>query len=139
MKSVGHGYVKHCMSEQFLYVEFWLRPKSGVTTLPSSKARQVVIEVPRRLIEDWKRENPDLNVAETTIAADIARVVALDAMSSLPTTVEYEIDVPKFIDERHLVMNERPCDHHDNGIRAWVVKSSDLETAVRSSSETENR
>ena len=139
MKSGSHDYVKHCMSEQFLYVEFWLRPKSGITTLPSSKAQQVVIEVPRRLIEDWKRENPDLNVAETTIAADIARVVALDAMSSLPTTGEYEIDVPKFIDQRHLVMNERPCDHHDNGIRAWVVKSSDLETAVRSSGETENR
>ena len=132
MKPVTHSCVKQCMSEQFLYVEFRLRPKSGITILPPREAQQVVIEVPRKLIEDWKRENPDSNVADMTIGADIARVVAVDAMSSLPGSLEYEIDVPTWIDQRHSVMNERPCDHHDNGIRAWLVKPDDAKPAIES-------
>jgi hypothetical protein len=46
------------MSEQFFYAEFKLLPKRGVVTVSVSKAQEVVLEVPRKLIEDWKRENP---------------------------------------------------------------------------------
>ena len=63
------------MSQQFLYVQFWLRPKSEFTTLAVSDAQQVVLELPRKLIEDWKAENPDQSVTDQSIAADIARVV----------------------------------------------------------------
>jgi hypothetical protein len=121
------------MSEQFFYAEFQLRPKSGVATLPVSEAQQVVLEVPRKLIEDWKRENPELKLTDQAIAADIARVVVADAITSFPNLPAYEFDVPTWLEQRHPVMNARACDHHDNGIRAWVVKSSDDNRAIESS------
>jgi hypothetical protein len=58
------------MSEQFSYVELWLRPRSGVTTEATTGAQHVVLEVPRKLIEDWKAENPDQNVSDQSITAD---------------------------------------------------------------------
>ena len=96
-----------------------------MVTLSVGKGQEVVLEVPRKLIEDWKRENPAKMCTDQAIAADIARVVVAEAISSLPTLPAYEFDVPTWLEERHPVMNARPCDHHDNGIRAWVIESSD--------------
>jgi hypothetical protein len=70
------------MSEQFFYPEFKLLPKGGAVTVTVSKAQEVVLEVPRKLIEDWKRENPEHKLTDQAIAADIARVVVVDAILS---------------------------------------------------------
>ena len=114
------------MSEQFFYAKFQLLQKRGVATVPVSEAQEVLLEVPRKVIEDWKRENPEQKLTDQAIAADIARVVVADVdiifSENLPT---YEFNVPTWLEERHPVMNARACDHHDNGIRAWVVKSGD--------------
>ena len=132
MKSVTPARVLHSMNEQFFYAEFKLLPKRGVVTVSVSKAQEVVLEVPRKLIEDWKRENPERELTDQAIAADIARVVVADAISSFPDLPAYEFGVPTWLEERHPVMNARPCDHHDNGIRAWVIKSSDDSRAIKS-------
>ena len=121
------------MSEQFFYAKFQLQPKRGVATLPVSEAQEVLLEVPRKLIEDWKRENPEQKLTDQAIAADIARVVVADAIFSFPNLPTYEFNVPIWLEERHPVMNARACDHHDNGIRAWVVKSGDDSRAIESS------
>jgi hypothetical protein len=133
MKSVTPVPVLHSMSEQFFYAEFKLLPKRGVITVSASKAQEVGLEVPRKLIEDWKRENPERELTDQAIAADIARVVVEDAISSFPDLAAYELDVPTWLEERHPVMNARACDHHDNGIRAWVITSSDDSQAAKSS------
>jgi hypothetical protein len=93
----------------------------------------VVLEVPHKLIEDWKRENPEQKLSDQAIAAEIARVVVWDAMSSFPDVPAYEVDVPTWLEERHPIMNARACDHHDNGIRAWVIKASDDSRATKAS------
>ena len=121
------------MSQQFFYAEFKPLPRRGVVTLSVSKVQDVVLEVPRKLIEDWKRENPELELTDQAIAADIARVVVADAISSLPDLPAYEVDVPTWLEERQPVMNARACDYHDNGIRAWVIKASDDSRATKSS------
>jgi len=121
------------MSEQFFYAEFKLLPARGVTTKSVSKAKEVVLEVPRKLVDDWKRENPDRELTDRAIAADIARVVVADAISSLPDLPAYEVDIPTWLEERFPIMNSRACDHHDNGIRAWVTKSSDDRGGIKSS------
>jgi hypothetical protein len=46
-------------------------------TQPVPQDPGAMLEVPRRLVEDWKRENPDPNISDEAIAADIARVVAV--------------------------------------------------------------
>ena len=133
MKLVTPARVLHSMNEQFFYAEFKLLPKRGVVTVSVSKAQEVVLEVPRKLIEDWKRENPERELTDQAIAADIARVVVADAISSFPDFPAYEMDVPTWLEERHPVMNARACDHHDNGIRTWVITSSDDSRATKSS------
>ena len=50
------------MSEQFFYPEFKLLPKRGVVTVSVSKAQEVVLEVPRKLIEDWREGKPGTKV-----------------------------------------------------------------------------
>jgi hypothetical protein len=55
----------------FFILSFNLLPKSGVTTFPVSEAREVVLEVPRRLIEDWKRENPEQELTDQAIVKNI--------------------------------------------------------------------
>jgi hypothetical protein len=105
----------------------------GVVTVSVGKAQEVVLEVPRKLIEDWKRENPKRELTDQAIAADIARVVVGDATSSFPDFPAYEMDVPTSLEERHPVMNARACDHHDNGIRTWVITPSDDSRATKSS------
>jgi hypothetical protein len=105
--------------------------QNGVITVSASKAQEVGLEVPRKLIEDWKRENPERELTDQAIAADIARVVVEDAISSFPDLPAYELDVPTWLEERHPVMNARACDHHDNGIRAWVIASSDDSQAAK--------
>jgi hypothetical protein len=50
--------------------------------------------VPRKLIEDWKRENPERELTDQAIAADIGRVVVANAISSFPDLRAYEVDVP---------------------------------------------
>ena len=124
--------VYYSMSEQFFYAEFKLLPKGGVVTSGVSTAQEVVLEVPRKLIEDWKRENPERELTDQAIAADIARVVVADAISSLPDLPAYEVDVPTWLQERHSIMNARACDHHDNGIRAWVITSSEDSQGINS-------
>ena len=133
MKAVTHARVLHSMSEQFFYAEFKLLPKRDLVTVNVSKAQEVVLEVPRKLIEDWKRENPERELTDQAIAADIAHVVVEDAISSFPDLPAYEIDVPTWLEERNPVMNARACDHHDNGIRAWVITSSDDSRSAKAS------
>jgi hypothetical protein len=120
------------MSEQFFYAEFKLLPKNGVVTLSVSEVQEVILEVPRKLIEDWKRENPERELSDQSIAADIARVVVADALSTFPDLPSYEVEAPAWLKERHPIMNARACDHHDNGIRAWVITSSDASRASKS-------
>jgi hypothetical protein len=124
MKSFTPLASKIIMSEQFFYVGFKLLPARGVTTKSVSEAKEIVLEVPRKLVEDWKRENPERELTDQAIVSDIARVVVADAICSLPDLPAYEVDTPTWLEERFPIMNSRACDHHDNGIRAWVIKSS---------------
>jgi hypothetical protein len=109
------------MSEQFYYSHFRLSAKNkdlrSVTRDP-----EVMLEVPRRLVEDWKRENPDQDLSDEAIAGDIARVIAVKTALLSERHAEYECDAPNWYDRRPPLMNERACDHHDNGIRAWLIK-----------------
>ena len=86
---------------------------------------EVVLEVPRKLIEDWKRENPEQNVTDESIAAEIAQVVAAYAAFPQENHHEFDFEEPQWLQQRASVMNTRACDHHDNGIRAWLLTSRD--------------
>ena len=91
-------------------------------TQPVTQDPEVMLEIPRRLVEDWKRENPLHLNSDDAIAADIARVVAVRAALPAESCQEHECDVSNRYERRPPLMNERACDLHENGIRAWLVK-----------------
>jgi hypothetical protein len=109
------------MNEQFFYIHFRLRVKC-TGTQPVTQDPEVMLEIPRRLVEDWKRENPSHLNSDDAIAADIARVVAVRAALPAESCQENECDVSNWYERRPRLMNERACDLHENGIRAWLVK-----------------
>jgi hypothetical protein len=85
--------------------------------------REVVIEVPRDLLQSKQSHLANDIPREKIIAMDLARRAAL---STFPTVAEravelYDEDLPTWNENRFHVMNERPCDHEENGIRAWRI------------------
>jgi hypothetical protein len=81
-----------------------------------------MLEVPRRLVEDWKRENPDQNISDEAIAADIARVVEVKTALLIESHLEHECDAPNWYDRRPPIMNERAAIAATTVFRACLVK-----------------
>jgi hypothetical protein len=63
----------------------------------------------------------------------VALRIAVVSPSRLPLRGAQGLALLVLSMKRHPVMNARACDHHDNGIRAWVVKSSDDSRPIESS------
>jgi hypothetical protein len=106
------------MSDQFFYFQLKFTPKIGHTF---ADEREVAVEVPKHLVQ-CKSEPVDDGLKEI-VALGLARSAAL---GTFPTEAErfidlYDEDPPTWYHERLPVMNERPCDHQENGTRAWRI------------------
>ncbi len=106
------------MSDQFFYLQMKFIPKIGHTF---TDEREVVVEVPKHLVQR-KSESVDESLMDV-IALDLAKSTAL---GTFPTDAEraldlYDEDPPLWHNDRPPVMNERPCDHEEDGIRAWRI------------------
>jgi len=109
------------MSEQFTYVHLKFVPKIGALTVPILHQREVVVEVPKDLVEGKQSELRNENPGENAITLDLARRSALGAFPTLAERVIglYDEDSPTWYENRPQIMNERPCDFEENGTRAW--------------------
>jgi hypothetical protein len=103
------------MSRQFLYARLNFNHKTKRGTTVTAHQSEVVVEVPKDLIHCEHPESPTGSDEEKIIALEMATVSAL---STLPI-IQYDAGIPIWHEERPRVMNERPCDHEKNGIRAW--------------------
>jgi hypothetical protein len=106
------------MSDQFFYLQLKFTPKIGHTF---TDEREVVVEVPKDLVQR-KSESVNESLKEV-VALSLAKSAAL---GTFPTEAErgielYDEDPPTWYHERLPVMNERPCDHEENGTRAWKI------------------
>ena len=106
------------MSDQFFYLQLKLIPKIGHTF---TDEREVVVEVPKDLVQ---RKSESINESlREVIALDLAKSAAF---GTFPTESEralnlYDEASPIWYNDRPPVMNERPCDHQEDGIRAWRI------------------
>jgi hypothetical protein len=101
------------MSEQFFYVHLKL-------------TQEIVVEVPWGLLNQRQSDLVGKGFTEKALALDLARDVALKMASPFPAIGEraaglYDEDPPIWYEYRHRVMNQRPCDHEESGIRAWKI------------------
>ena len=111
------------MNEQFLYIQLKFTQKIRTAAMPMPHQREVVIEVPRDLLQSKQSHLANDIPREKIIAMDLARRAAL---STFPTVAEramelYDEDLPTWHENRFHVMNERPCDYEENGTRAWRI------------------
>ena len=111
------------MSEQFFYVHLKFIPKIVTLAVTILRQREVVVEVSKHLVQHSQSRLLNENPGEKAIALDLARRVALD---TFPTVAGrflglYDEAAPTWHEQRHHVMNERPCDHEENGTRAWRI------------------
>ena len=114
------------MSEQFFYVHLKFTPKSASLSAPIGSPHEIVVEVPRGLLNQRRPHLVGQGVTEKAIALDLARDVALKTASPFPSIGEraaglYDEDPPIWYEYRHRVMNQRSCDHEERGIRAWKI------------------
>ena len=106
------------MSDRFFYLQFKFIPKIGHSF---TDEREVVVEVPKDLVQ---RKSESINEGlREVVALDLARRVAL---GTFPNESErafdlYEEAPPIWYPDRLQVMNERACDHEENGTRAWRI------------------
>ena len=106
------------MSDQFFYLQLKFTPKIGHTF---TDEREVLVEIPKKLVQR-KSESVNESLKEV-FALDLAKSAAL---STFPTDAErvvdlYDEDPPIWYSDRPPIMNERPCDHEENGIRTWRI------------------
>ena len=95
-----------------------VHPKIGHTF---TDERELLVEVPKGLVQ---RRSKSINESlREVIALDLAKSAAL---GTFPTEAErvadlYDEDPPIWCRDRPTVMNQRPCDHEQNGARAWRI------------------
>jgi hypothetical protein len=109
------NYMLAGMAEQFFYVQFIFNPKIRDKSL----ALQAVAEVPKELVLR-KRELMNSNARERGVALDLARraVVAMLSTGAEPGVWPYDEDALWYTAVPNII-NERPCDYEDGGIRVW--------------------
>jgi hypothetical protein len=105
------------MSHRFFYLQFKFIPKLGHTF---TDEREVVVEVPKHLVQ---RKSDLINESlKEVIALGLAKSAALCTFPNEERAVHlYQEDPPIWYHDRPPVMNERPCDHEENGTRAWKI------------------
>src|ERR1700748_2922148 len=111
------------MSKQFFYVQLKFTPKVGTDRAPITEPHEAVVEVPKDLVQRKQAEIMNDNPREKVIVLDLARRAALGAFPTVTARVVglYSEDQPIWYEDRPHVMNERPCDHEENGTRAWRI------------------
>jgi hypothetical protein len=106
------------MSDRFFYLQLKFTPKNGHTF---TAEREVVVEVPKGLV---KRKSRLINEGlKEVLALDLAKSAALGAF---PSDAERTLDLyneapPIWCRDRPPIMDERPCDHEENGTKAWRI------------------
>jgi hypothetical protein len=108
------------MSDQFFYLQLNFIPKTGSRAVRATAQQQVAVEVPRDLVHSKRSKLADEIPREKTIALDLARSAALHAFSSVSEGVALSYDEDAiWCEDRLAVMDDRPCDHEENGTKAW--------------------
>lgn len=117
---------------QFLLVQFKISAKGSLARPTGNE--MVAVELPIKHVDDWKLERPHLKLSDDEIAIELTQPVALGAARKyLPLTnsplKEREIHSPTFLPRRLPMMNQRPCDYEENGIRAWFISEASAQVS----------
>lgn len=103
------------MAEKSYCIEFAFISKEGHIRW------QAAVEVPNALVLRKQTELVNKDRIEKAIALELAREVALAAFLGANRVVWPYHEDALWYDDRPYLMDERACDHEENGIRAWRI------------------
>jgi hypothetical protein len=84
--------------------------------------RDAVVEVPKDLIRREQTQLINGNRREKKVALDLARAVALAALSTGSAWIAWPYDEDAlWCDDRPSLIGERACDYEENGVRVWRI------------------
>ena len=108
--------------EKVFIVRLIFTPKSGTSTVPLARQHTAVVEVLNDVVHRKQSELVNQNLREKTIALDLARQAALSTFANGGEQVSWPYDEDAlWYEERPYVMDERPCDHEENGVKVWII------------------
>ncbi len=92
-------------------------------TVTILRQREVVVEVSKRLVQHSQSKLLNENPEGKAVALDLASRAAIDTFPTVSGRILglYDEAAPTWHEQRHHVMNERPCDYEENGTRAWRI------------------
>jgi hypothetical protein len=103
------------MAEKSYYVEF------AFTSKQTHVRWQAVVEVPNVLVLRKQTESINNGRREKAVALNLGREVALAAFSGANSVIGPYHEDALWYDDRPSLMDERTCDHEQNGIRVWRI------------------
>jgi hypothetical protein len=93
--------------------------------VPFTRQYAAVVEVPKDLVDRRQSELIDQNLSQKAIALDLARQAALATFSADAGQVVWPCDEDTlWYEDRPYVMDEKPSNQEDTGIRVWKIDSS---------------
>jgi hypothetical protein len=108
--------------EKAFIVRLIFTPKIGTSTAPLTWQHTAVVEVLIDVVHRKRSEFVNQNLREKTIALDLARQAALSTFATGGEQVSWPYDEDAlWYEERPYVIDERPCDHEENGIKVWKM------------------
>jgi hypothetical protein len=106
------------MTDQFFYVRLTFTTRNG----SHPRQHEAVVEIAKQIVRRKQSEVTNDIPREKEIALDLARRAALTTISFGEAPVEFPYDEDAiWCEDRHPVMNDRPCDHEENGARTWRI------------------
>ena len=90
--------------------------------MPFTLQHTAIVEVFNDLVRRKQSELLNQNFRERTIALDLARQAALFTFATGGEQVSRPCDEDAlWYEERPYVMDEKPCDHEEDGIKVWKI------------------
>jgi hypothetical protein len=108
--------------EKAFVVRLTFTPKVGTSTVVFTRQHIAVVEVPKDLVHRGQSESMNQNLREKTIALNLARQAALATFSAGAEQVVWPWDEDAlWYEDRPYLMDERPSDHEENGVKVWKI------------------
>jgi hypothetical protein len=110
------------LDEKAFIVRLIFTPKTGIGRVPLTRHYTALVEVRDDLVHRKQSDSANQNLREKTIALDLARQAALSTFAINGEQVSWPYDEDAlWYEERPHVMDQRPCDHEQGGVKVWKI------------------
>jgi hypothetical protein len=110
------------LSDNVFVVRFIFTPKIESNSVPYTRRYAAVVEIPKNLVQRRRSELIGRDLSEKAIALDLARQAAFATLSTGTEPVAWPChEDALWYEDRPNVMDEKPHDHEENGVRVWTI------------------